>query len=215
MSTIQDLRTERERYWSQSRVGLFLMCSLKYAFSYVYRAQAEFTPLALAFGSSVHRTLEMMAHSRMDGSLMPAEDCRELFAEIWRRQLKEDNDIRYGDGQDSESCMAQGQAIVGVFHANSDPEEEVLRVSEAMAVPLIDSTGQVLADPLIGELDLLVRDGGGRLVIVDWKTAARKWLKGKADSEIQPTALLYAFAQHAVRQLEQQWPLAQACGEVA
>ncbi len=151
--------------------------------------------MALPFGSAVHRTLEMTALSLKEGSPLKRDDCQELFAEIWQRQLKEENDIRFRDGQDTESCLLQGQAIIGVFHANTDPEEEVLRVSEAMAVPLIDSAGQVLADPLIGELDMLVRGRDGRLVIVDWKTSARKWPKGKADDEIQPTALLYAFKQ--------------------
>jgi len=36
MLTITDMRGQIERYWSQSRVGLFGLCSLKYAFSYIY-----------------------------------------------------------------------------------------------------------------------------------------------------------------------------------
>jgi len=195
MLTITDMRKQIDRYWSQSRVGLFSLCSLKYAFSYVYKAEREFTPLALVLGSVTHRALEMMAHARKDGVPMSEPDCRELFAEIWQRQLQEDKDIRYGAGQDAESCLVQGQSIIGVFHANTDPEEEVLSVSEALAVPLINSAGEVLEDPLIGELDVLVRDRDGSKVIVDWKTAARKWPKGKADSEIQPTAMIYAYLQ--------------------
>lgn len=195
MSTITDLRAQREKYWSQSRIGQYLLCGLKFAFCYVYKVEAEFTPLALVFGSAVHRTLEMMAHARKDGTPMPEPDCKELFADIWQRQLREDKDIRFGENQDAESCLQQGQGIIGVFHANTDPEEEVLSVSEAMAVPLINSAGAVLDDPLIGELDLLVRDRGGCKVIVDWKTSARKWPASKADGEIQPTALLYAFKQ--------------------
>jgi len=196
MSTITDLRGQIERYWSQSRVGLFLLCSLKYAFSYVHKVEPEFTPLALVFGSAIHRTLEMMAHARKDGAPMSESDCKGLFAEIWKRQLHEEKDIRYGDGKDAEACLDQGQGIIGVFHANTDPEEEVLRVSEAMAVPLVSSSGDiVLDDPLIGELDVLVRDRDGNKLIVDWKTAARKWPKGKANGEIQPTAMIYSYLQ--------------------
>jgi len=195
MLTITDMRGQIERYWSQSRVGLFGLCSLKYAFSYIYKVDPEFTPLALVFGSAVHRALEMMAHARKDGVPMSEPDCKNLFAEIWQRQLQEDKDIRYGDGQDAESCLAQGQDLIGVFDANTDPEEEVLGVSEAMAVPLINSAGEVLEDPLIGELDVLVRDRDGNKVIVDWKTSARKWSKGKADGEIQPTAMIYSYLQ--------------------
>ena len=199
MSTIQDLRAERERYWSQSRVGLFLMCSLKYAFSYIYKLPPEFTPVALPFGSAVHRTLEMLALSRCDGSTLSRDDCCGLFGEIWRRQVEEDENIRYAEGKDANTCLDQGVAVMGTFHDNVDGSEEVLSVSEAMAVPLIDAGGNVMADPLIGEADLVVRDKDGQVVIVDWKTSGQRWpelrngRKGKADIEVQPTAMLYAY----------------------
>ena len=47
--------------------------------------------------------------------------------------------------------------------------------------------------PLIGEYDLMIEDAEG-VVIVDWKTAARRWPEGKADSDLQPTCYLYAHA---------------------
>lgn len=36
-------------------------------------------------------------------------------------------------------------------------------------------TGEVLAPDLVGRLDLLECDGEGRLAVVDFKTAARKY----------------------------------------
>lgn len=195
MSTITDLRAEIKQYWSQSRIGLFMLCSLKYAFSYVYKVKPGFTPLALVFGSATHRTLEMMAHARKDGAPMKETDSKDLFAEIWQRQIQEEENIKYGEGQDAESCLQQGQQIIGVFHANTDPEEQVLGVSEAMAVPLVSSTGEIIDDPLIGELDLLVKDRDDRTLIIDWKTSARKWPRDKAAGETQPTAMIYAYKQ--------------------
>ena len=201
MSTITDLRQERERYWSQSRIGLFLLCSLKYAFAYVYKAKPEFTSVALPLGSATHRTLEMMALSQKEGQSMPRDDCRDLFAEIWRRQQEEDKNIRFGEGEDAETVLNQGMDVVAAFRDGIDESEEVLGVSEAMAVPLIDAAGNVLPDPLIGELDLLVRRGDGQKLIVDWKTSGQRWpitkgrKKGKADIEIQPTAMVYAYRQ--------------------
>ena len=130
---------------------------------------------------------------------MSRDDCQNLFAEIWRRQVMEDGDIRYADGHDAETCLDQGIRVMGTFHDGMDDSEEVVSVSEAMAVPLIDADGEVVPDPLIGEADLVVRDHGGRVVIVDWKTSGQRWAvgrngkKGKADIEVQPTALLYAY----------------------
>jgi len=43
-------------------------------------------------------------------------------------------------------------------------------------VPLIDvDTGEVLDRALVGTLDLIERDGEGRIVVVDLKTSARKY----------------------------------------
>jgi putative RecB family exonuclease len=201
MSTITDLRAERERYWSQSRIGLYLLCSLKYAFAYVYKAAAEFTPSALPLGSATHRCMEMLALNRKEGRPMSCKDCQDLFAEVWRRQLLEDQNVRYPEGENADTCLAQGISVVGVFSEAWDESEEVLRVSEALATPLVDRYGNVLPDPLIGELDLLIRDRNGRKIIVDWKTSSARWPvgknggQGKADAEVQPTALLYAYKQ--------------------
>jgi hypothetical protein len=49
-------------------------------------------------------------------------------------------------------------------------------VEQPFDVPLIDlDTGEVLDRGLVGKLDLLERDGRGGLVVVDLKTAARKY----------------------------------------
>ncbi|MBN1846647.1 MAG: PD-(D/E)XK nuclease family protein [Sedimentisphaerales bacterium] len=196
---IQDLRRDIARYWSQSRVSCFLRCSLQYAFRYVYRVEPAFTPAALSLGSSVHRVMEMVSLLRREGDIPTADECADLFAEIWSRQLQEDRNIRFKPDENAESCRQQGQQIVRTFRENIDEREQVLEVSAALAVPLITSGGDILPDPLIGEIDLLVRTPEGQKLIVDWKTAASRWPvakegeRGKADREVQPTALLYAY----------------------
>jgi Holliday junction resolvase-like predicted endonuclease len=74
-----------------------------------------------------------------------------------------------------------------------DPAEQVVAVNETFAVPVPGSD-----KPLIGELDLVV-EKDGRKIVVDWKTAARRWPKDKPEKDLQPTAILYAYEQtHAV-----------------
>jgi CRISPR/Cas system-associated exonuclease Cas4 (RecB family) len=63
-------------------------------------------------------------------------------------------------------------------------------VGEVFCVPLPDA-GSAEPKPMIGEYDLVVQDADG-CTIVDWKTAARRWPEGKADSDLQPTCYLYA-----------------------
>ncbi len=70
----------------------------------------------------------------------------------------------------------------------------MLAVNEAFAVPLIDAQGEVLEKPMVGEIDCRVHSDGA-VLIVDWKTSARRWPKGQADKSLQPTAYLYAHRQ--------------------
>jgi hypothetical protein len=50
-------------------------------------------------------------------------------------------------------------------------------------VPLVDQdSGAVLDRDLVGTLDVVERDGDGRLVVVDLKTAARKY----SDLQVRP-----------------------------
>ena len=48
--------------------------------------------------------------------------------------------------------------------------------------------------PLVGEMDCLVDDGAGDMVIIDWKTAVKKWPEGKADRDLQATCMSYALS---------------------
>ena len=73
-----------------------------------------------------------------------------------------------------------------------DPEEQVLAVNEAFAVPLVDAWGSVLEKPLVGEIDCTVRKGE-QTVLVDWKTSGRRWPKDQAEKSLQPTVYLYAY----------------------
>lgn len=98
---------------------------------------------------------------------MSLDDSRDVFAEVWRRQLQEGENIRYADGDDADTLQETGLGIIAVFDANTDPEEEVLAVSQALAVPVITSDNRVLDDPLICERDLVVRDRDGHIAVGD------------------------------------------------
>ncbi len=54
---------------------------------------------------------------------------------------------------------------------NQEPGTEIVGVEQPFDVPLIDlDTGEVLDRALVGTLDLIERDGEGRIVVVDLKT---------------------------------------------
>ena len=63
---MRDLDKYRQRpHWSFSSLNLFLtMCTLQWAFRYVYKEESEHMPINLIFGTAFHRAAELMAGSR-------------------------------------------------------------------------------------------------------------------------------------------------------
>ena len=192
MGTLTDYR-ERP-HWSFSALNQFFnICSLQYAFDKIYRLPKAFTPLPLSFGSAFHRVMEWAAFTRMQGQTPMAAEASDLFQTLWGRQQEEDANIKYDEGEDSDTCAAQGRSMCACIVGAADPEEMVLSVSEAFCVPLTCADGESLETPLIGEIDCAVEKGGAR-TLVDWKTSGRRWPKDKAAKDWQPTAFVNGYA---------------------
>ncbi len=186
--TLDDLR-QREHFSYSSINQFFNICSLQWAFQRAYQLKPAFTPVSLAFGSAFHRVLEYVTTQRHEGTTPKNTDAADLFQDLWERQVVEDANIRFDEDITRESCGVQGRDMVTCVVDNIDPEEEVLEVNEVFAIPIEGNER-----PLIGELDCVVKKNGKRLV-VDWKSAARRWPKDKAEKDLQPTAILYAYQQ--------------------
>ena len=193
MATLSELRDRP--HWSYSALNQFLnICSLQFAFDRVYKLVKAFTPVALSFGSVFHRCQEWVAMNRMEGKTPASKDASDLFQTLWSRQIEEDGNIRFDDEITPETCAEQGRNLAACACDNVDPDEQVLGVNIPFAVPLVTDRGRALEKPLIGEIDLVIEKSGQRH-LVDWKSAARRWPKDKADKDLQPTVLLYAWKQ--------------------
>ena len=78
-----------------------------------------------------------------------------------------------------------------------------MAVESAFAVPLVDQdTGAVLDRDLVGSLDLVERDPEGRLVVVDLKTAARKYSDLQVEASLQLSVYSYATAMNGLADQE-------------
>lgn len=188
MSTLSEYR-DRE-HWSYSSINQFLIiCSLQWAFERLYKLPRAFTPVTLTFGSVFHRVMEWAGMVRKEGRIPAKKDATELFTDLWARQLQEDKDIRFDEDATPESCAQQGRDLVACAVDFLDPEERVVAVNEAFAVPLRDVHG-TLEKPLVGEVDLIVEKD--ERLVVDYKTSGRRWPKDQAEKSLQPTVYLYA-----------------------
>jgi CRISPR/Cas system-associated exonuclease Cas4 (RecB family) len=186
----------RQPHWSFSRINALVnYCSLAWAFRYVHRLQPESTPVSLVFGGAFHSALAFHATRRLHGKKVTVADCQEVFAGLLTENCRRDGPpVRLNDGQTIDTSIAQGQRMLAVYLDSPDPEEQIEAVSMPFSVPLVDASGRLLDKPLIGEFDLVVRNGGIRTV-VDWKTSARRWPKGKAETDLQATCYLWAEQQ--------------------
>jgi len=187
------LETYRERpHWSFSAINQLLnICSLQYHFERETEAEPAFRSVALAFGSAFHRAMEHVGRYRMEhGDPPQLAEVQDLFADAWDRQNQ--HDVRYGEKHSYESCQREGINLVSCALEHLDLDEEVLAVNEAFCVPLYRQDGTALDDPLVGEIDQVVRVGE-RIVLTDWKTASRRWSKNQAQNSLQATAYLSAY----------------------
>jgi putative RecB family exonuclease len=193
MGTLDEYR-DRE-HWSFSALNQFLnICSLQFYFDRIAKLPRTFSPVSLSFGSAFHRAMEWIHLVKMDGEQPKESEAGDRFRDLWSRQVKEDKQIRFDDEITEETCSAQGADLVAAFLKAADPEEQIISVNEAFAVPLIDAEGNVLEKPMVGELDCRVSKAGVT-TIVDWKTSARRWPKDQAEKSMQPTVYLYGDRQ--------------------
>lgn len=193
MATLDDYR--RREHWSFSSINQFLnICSLQWALQRLYKIKPAFTPVNLSFGSAFHRVMESVSATRKDGATPVKEEAADLFDDLWHRQVEEDKNIKFDEGMGVEELSQQGRELTACIVDAFDPEERVVQINEAFAVPVIDSQGNMLERPLIGEIDLVVEKQDIR-TLVDWKTSAKRWTKTQADKSMQPTVFLYAYRQ--------------------
>lgn len=72
---------ERE-HWSFSSINKYLnICSLSYAFQYVYKLKPEHTSARLLFGSAFHAAAELLAEKRLRGKPVNAEEIKDYFSD--------------------------------------------------------------------------------------------------------------------------------------
>ncbi len=170
------------------------ICSLQWAFKYVYREPPLFTPVNLVFGKTFHRVADYVTGLRMDGKTATVDEVQALFSDLLTQECQvSEPAVRFDEGEGLNTLLPQGRGMVHAWLESLDPAEKILHVGTPFAVPLEDAGGEKLDRPLIGEFDCIVEQDG-KPVIVDWKTAARRWPESKVRNDLQPTCYLYAYS---------------------
>ncbi|MFA5687806.1 MAG: PD-(D/E)XK nuclease family protein [Kiritimatiellales bacterium] len=190
-----NLRELRKRpHLSNSQINQLLnVCSLQYYFERVARIPRAFNSASLVFGDCVHRTLKTVFLGLKAGRIPSIERYERMFSRLWELTNR-DKEIKFPETEDIQSLDVKGRNMVRCFLEHIDPADKVQAVSEPFCVPVHAPDGSYIELPLIGEFDAVIKRNG-QPVIVDWKTAARKWSKGDADKKFQASVYSYAWHQ--------------------
>lgn len=194
----QNLKSFREElHISHSQIFTYLACSLKYQFQYVEQRPPERISLALPFGKAIHAGIERYYRSIMESGT-PAD--LEVISNLFEESLVMELDsvtapILYKQEENSAGAVNLGRSMLKAFHESVDLDGwEVAAVELPLAAPLHTPQGERLDIQLIGAIDLLLRDGEGRYLVVDNKTSRQKKSQDGVDDDLQMTAYSYLLA---------------------
>jgi putative RecB family exonuclease len=184
MANLSELR--EGLHVSVSQVKCFLRCPRQYQMRYVLGAEPEFVPRNLVLGSAVHEGLAAYYRSVMETSESPEQEvCRAALHATLEAAKKNRVPLEEG-GEDME---AVGTALLRTFYeaVYQDPPV-VVAVEVPFAIELSDPvTGEVLEEKLVGALDLVIRESE-KHIVVEHKTAAKKWSQDQIQHDIQLSA---------------------------
>ena len=176
---------------SVSQVKTYLRCPRQYELKYIRGEAPAFVPEPLALGSAVHAGLAAFYLGVQEQKQPPPlEEMLAAFRETWGRFVDGDLPIVGADGD----AVQKGTNMLAVFYrtASAAPPPLVHAVEMPFSVELHDpATGELVEEKLVGAFDLVVVEGHKR-VVVEHKTAARRWSDDQLRYDQQPT--LYRIA---------------------
>jgi len=161
-----------ERPLSASSIKTFLQCLLKYYLRYVEKKPRTGKTDPLAFGTAMHKALEVLHGEVAKTKLPPSPELYNeiigvFMAEATRQGLTDMN--TYQEGRDL--LLARLDGI--------DPEETVLGLELTFNLTTPNGT------PYTGMVDKLLALDDDTLVIIDYKTSRTALTQEEADTDIQ------------------------------
>jgi CRISPR/Cas system-associated exonuclease Cas4 (RecB family) len=173
-------------------------CPLRYRLQYVDRVEPDFIPAALVLGSGIHGAAAFLFRGMAQAARPAAADVQAYFASLWALETTH-KPVRFAEKDSTESLLDLGTRMLAVLCVQVPDATEVIAVESAFAVPLVDqATGAVLDRDLVGTLDLIEREANGGLVVVDLKTAARKYTDLQVEASLQLSIYSYATAMNGL-----------------
>jgi hypothetical protein len=153
------------------------------------------TPPAVFLGKQVHAGIEWFYRNRQIGALVTFEEVCHFLQCDWDRSVAVES-LRFRAVDEESQLRSKVMELVQAYLAEVASETaRPLGVEIAAEAPLIDPrTGEDLGIPLVGVIDLVLKEKSGP-VIIDFKTAARAHEMLELSYEIQCGCYSYLFRQ--------------------
>ena len=177
---------------SFSQINTYLICPLKYRFQYIDRIQWPFVPSALLFGSCLHKALEHYYLGRKEDREVSSEELYSIFEGSW---IKEQNGkaVFFNNSDTDKKLFETAGKLIKVFLKKTN-SNKILAVEKDFQIELKSvETEEILSLPLKGKIDLIEKEPDETIILIDHKTAAKKYTKDKISQDMQMTCYSYVM----------------------
>jgi hypothetical protein len=181
-------------YVSASRLSLWLKCPLAFKLKYIDGIQLR-TPPAVFLGKRVHAGIEWYYRHRQFDVLVTSDDISGFLLVEWSGSVAAEG-MRFESSAEEVQLRSKAKELVRIYLAKVAYETaRPIAVETAVEARLIDPrTGHDFGIPLVGVMDLVLKEDSGP-VIVDFKTAARADQLSELSHEVQLGCYAYLFRQ--------------------
>ncbi|HOX44559.1 MAG TPA: PD-(D/E)XK nuclease family protein [Myxococcota bacterium] len=183
-----------ERHISASALTTYLTCPAAYRFRYILQLKPTHRPGPLAFGGAVHEALAQFYIALRDKKPEPSlEAIQAAFSAALKRSFAESPPVLLDNDQTEDSLLETGTSLLKVFHEAAPRPYRVVGVEEPFSVEIHDpETGEVPPVKLVGAFDVVAREENGQYVIIEHKTAGKRWAEDRLANDNQVTAYTLA-----------------------
>jgi len=181
----------RNPHLSSSSINDYISCGILYKFGRIDRIPRTFSSDSLEYGSCMHRVLDNYYQSKMINNPLSQEEVLSLFEKYWTKAVGGKLEVKFAKGKDFETYLTDGRELLTTY-LNELPEDnfKVLAIEEPFSFII-----EGMDIPIIGQMDLVLEDESGTIIIVDWKTAGKAYSRDDVDKNFQLS--LYQMAARA------------------
>jgi putative RecB family exonuclease len=176
-------------HWSFSSINQYLRCPLQWFFQRVLQVPVETSASGQVLGSAVHAALASYHRSLQTYRTISSDCVVTALVDAWNERASE-KPVIHREGETSEGCVAQGVALIELY-LKEPPPEGIVAVEHEMIVPIHNSHGEFLENPLVAVTDLIMANSTD-LIVTEFKTGSRAYSIADIQTSLQPLCYVHA-----------------------